>query len=127
MDYKDKYKKDCEFNKRLSEWLEPHGFSSIYDNHPCTPVREFHYIKNGVRIVCVNDPESPYCYVYADIIYNRDITYAVRTTMRHKIGTDKVIESHTLVRGIIREQRSLYTARNKWYYFIIKFLLKLNN
>lgn len=34
------------------DWLEPDGYTLIYDNHPLAEAREYHWCKNGVRICC---------------------------------------------------------------------------
>lgn len=51
------------FYKEINEWLLPLGYKEIYSNHPCLPNREFHFIKNGIRVCCVNDDMDEYYYL----------------------------------------------------------------
>jgi uncharacterized protein YodC (DUF2158 family) len=51
----------------MNDWLLPKGYTEIFSNHPNIPIREYHFIKDGVRVICVNDFE-PYCYLHIDIL-----------------------------------------------------------
>ena len=52
-----------DFYKEIKEWLLPLNYTEIYSNHPCLPQREFHFIKNGIRVCCVNDNIEEYYYI----------------------------------------------------------------
>lgn len=43
---------------RIDKWLLPKGFVKVFENHPNASQREFHYSKEGVRIICIFDPGS---------------------------------------------------------------------
>jgi hypothetical protein len=83
-----------QFYKIITEWLLPLGYVEIFSNHPCLPIREFHFTKQGIRVICINDYEW-YCYLYADILLQ---PYSLGLkTCRYSIGTDKLQELHQMM------------------------------
>jgi hypothetical protein len=57
------------FVNDVAAWLMPLGYAPIYKiNHPTVEHNEIHYIKDGVRIICVLNSKDIYCYAYVDII-----------------------------------------------------------
>ena len=54
------------FYKKISDWLLPKGYVEVFSNHPNAQDREFHFSKDGVRVVCIKSSEN-YCYLYVSI------------------------------------------------------------
>ena len=80
------------FYKQITEWLLPLGYVEIFKNHPSMEVREFHFIKDRVRVICVIKGTEIYCYLYADAI--KLINIVSIQGMKVPIGTDKLQELH---------------------------------
>jgi len=55
------------FYNEITSWLLPKGYEEIYQNHSSCEEKEFHFIKDGVRVVCVSGT-SKYCYLCIDIL-----------------------------------------------------------
>ena len=54
--------------KKCRNILLPLGYVEIFKNHPCSEVREYHWIKDGVRVCCVwGKCTTLYCYFHIDI------------------------------------------------------------
>jgi hypothetical protein len=82
------------FHKDISDWLIPLGYTEVFNNHPSSKEREFHFSKEGIRVVCVNGVEN-YCYLHADILklpYNLSIK-----TGKFYIGFSELDEVHKYV------------------------------
>jgi len=58
-------------------------------------VREWHFCKDGIRIVCVNDSEE-YCYAYADVL-KQPYALGLRTC-RYEIGTNELEKLHDYIK-----------------------------
>lgn len=87
---------ETKFRKWYAEcilWLGSLGFEEIYQNHPALPFREYHWIKNGIRICCVYDPKNEnFCYIHQDIV---SLVYPiVIKSCRYKIGDPEVLKIH---------------------------------
>lgn len=52
---------------KTTQWLTPMGYVEIYKNHSSSKIREFHFIKDKIRAVCIFD-NQPYVYLHADIV-----------------------------------------------------------
>lgn len=51
------------------EWLTGLGYTIIYSNHPSLEKREFHWIKDQIRVCCVfNKNYIPHCYLSVDLL-----------------------------------------------------------
>lgn len=75
-----------------NNWLVPLGFIETFKNHPALVIREFHWIKDGIRICCVYDSNNEsYCYIHADIMLVNPISIQ---SMKYSIGDPKAIEIH---------------------------------
>lgn len=93
-----------EFYKEVTEWLLPLGYQAIYSNHPAEKVREFHFIKDGVRVCCINS-WNPHCYLQNDVL---SITPPVSLRSgQYKIGFDTIEE----LTNILIEQELLLTKQ----------------
>lgn len=68
-----------EFYKEITEWLLPLGYVEIFTNHPCESIREFHFIKDRIRVICVNHPSESYCYLLAEVI-KKPYSFALKST-----------------------------------------------
>jgi hypothetical protein len=96
-------------------WLGSLGFQEIYSNHPSFMFREYHWIKDGIRICCIYDPLSEnFCFVQNDIL-SMKFPFAIRSC-RYKIGDPKVLEIHEWfkpIEGILKNvsRKCLYTER----------------
>ena len=78
-----------EFYKKITEWLLPLGYVEVFRSHPCAEIKEWHFAKNGVRVICVGSHDK-YCYLYSDIL-KQPHCLALRTS-NFKIGTEKLEE-----------------------------------
>jgi hypothetical protein len=78
-----------EFYNKITNWLVPKGFTEVYSNHPLSEKREFHFSKEGVRVICVEDFQD-YCYLHADVLKN-PFNLAIKTG-KYEIGTEKLDE-----------------------------------
>jgi hypothetical protein len=84
------------FHKTITDWLTPLGYTPIYDNHPCSKIREWHFSKEGIRVICVDDNSEysgGYCYLYADILKPEIYTVCIKT-MKFPIGTEQLEKLH---------------------------------
>lgn len=81
------------FHKKISDWLTPKGFVETYSNHPLFDEREFHFIKDGIRVINVIDSSGgEYCYLQEDIFgiaYSNSRTISLKTE-RLKILTPEL-------------------------------------
>ena len=84
-----------QFYEKVSDWLIPLGYFEIFNNHPTINPREFHFIKDGVRVVCVNAYE-PYCYLHKDII---NLNKSVRT-VKYSISFSSLLEIHNEMKAL---------------------------
>ena len=84
------------FYTKISNWLKPLGYVEIFTNHPCATIREWHFCKEGIRVICVNDTsdyKEGYCYLYADILKPDFCTIAIKT-MKFPIKTGDLENLH---------------------------------
>jgi hypothetical protein len=60
-----------EMYKEVAGWLIPLGYVEVFANHPNERYRQFHFIKDGVRLVCVLDRyktiKEAVCYFSSDV------------------------------------------------------------
>lgn len=90
-----------QFYQEVVAWLKPLGFSEIYSNHPLSEIREFHFIKDGVRVCCIND-STPYCYLQNDIL--ELVPHVSLRSGQYKIGFEDVIK---LVNTLLEQELQL--------------------
>ena len=83
------------FYDEITVWLLPKGYSEIYSNHPCLVDREFHFCKNGIRVICVSSHED-YCYLYIDIL-KEPYNLALKTG-KFEIGTNELEKIHKYIK-----------------------------
>lgn len=76
-------------HKKVSDWLLPLGYSPVFDNHPNLLPRKFHFIKDGIRVICVLNKSESYCYLYKDIIKISPIL-AIKTGKFNICDTDSL-------------------------------------
>ena len=77
-----------EFYAKITGWLLPLGYTEIFSNHSVLPIREFHFTKAGIRVICVNDNFDPYFYVYTDV--PRTQPHIAISTCRYAICSDQL-------------------------------------
>lgn len=83
--------KEQEFYKQINSWLVLLGYEEIYSNHPSSAIREWHFIKNNIRVVCVKSyGDKQYCYLYCDVLQLKQ-TLSFQTN-KFEIGTNKIEE-----------------------------------
>ena len=75
------------FFAEICLWLTPLGYTLQFQNNESQEPREFHFIKDGIRVVCVNNKE-PYCYFSNDILTNV-FNYTVKSQRFH-INTPEI-------------------------------------
>jgi hypothetical protein len=100
-----KSEKDITINAKYniaSEWLISRGYSLTYSNHPSSDIREFHFIKNKVRIKVFINEEVYYCTAVCQLnsdpvctlntgrymIHNEDIFDAINVLVKSKEKID---------------------------------------
>lgn len=58
-------------HSQIERWLKSLGYVEIFANHPNELIRQFHFIKNGVRLVCIIDIRKSIseavCYFSSDV------------------------------------------------------------
>ena len=58
-----------EFYKEITEWLLPKDYKEVYSNHPLSENREFHFSKDGIRVVCKRNVDGvSFFYLQKDIL-----------------------------------------------------------
>lgn len=86
------------FYKEVNDWLLPIGFVEVFSNHPDLQIREFHFSKDGVRVVCVINlvNKETYCYLQNDILM---LPYPMAIKTGHfKIGSEDVEKVFELIK-----------------------------
>jgi hypothetical protein len=75
-----------DFYKLIKGWLEPLGYIETYSNDSYIPRREFHFIKNRLRVVCVRRVgDQPYCYFIIEmtelkeVLTLKSVKFAIQT------------------------------------------------
>jgi hypothetical protein len=84
------------FFKKISDWLLPKGYVEVFSNHPNAQVREFHFSKDGVRIVCPESYEE-YCYLSISVTkcpHNLNLRSGL-----FGIGSDRLDEMHEYMKS----------------------------
>lgn len=85
-----------------SEWLISKGYCIIFSNHPSSDIREFHFIKNQVRIKVFINEDVYYCTAVCQTnsnpvcslntgryeIHNNDIFDAITILLKNKAKID---------------------------------------
>lgn len=113
------------------EWLSQKGFTEIYSNHPSTEPREFHFIKDQVRIKVFIGQASPvyYCQVVAPV--NPYITEPMLhiNSSKYEIGDQNLFIAHQLVKQYLNKLDNPQTEEIKqsmWeYWFVISVVIFL--
>jgi hypothetical protein len=86
--------------KVAKEWLSNEGFTEIFSNHPSTEPREFHFIKDQIRVEVFIGQASPvhYCQIVAPV--NPYITEPILhiSSSKYKIGDQNLFIAHQLVK-----------------------------
>ena len=80
------------FYKTITGWLLPKGYVEIFSNHPCSKEREYHFIKDGIRVCCVNGTGEVYFYLHADVLKTPHCL--ALQSMKYKILSDELDELH---------------------------------
>lgn len=63
-----------EFYRKITEWLLPLDYVEIFSNHPFEYKREFHFIKDNIRVCCVNDSDEDYFYLSTTLFAKETLT-----------------------------------------------------
>jgi len=98
------------FYDKISKWLTPLGYVEIYRNNLGAKEREFHFIKNKVRVICVWSETEQYCYLHTDVMLDPH-NLAIKTC-KFIIGTPELEELH---KSISNNGKKL----KKWHKIII--------
>lgn len=80
-----------EFYKKISDWLLPLDYTEVFSNHPLSLIREFHFAKDGIRVICVHSDDE-HCYLHSDIL-KLPHPLALRT-MKFDIGFSELTSVH---------------------------------
>ena len=121
------------FNQ-VKEWLEPKGFSLIYSNHPSSEPREFHFIKNQIRVKVFIGTTKPtfYCQVVTPI--NAYISEPILhiNSSKYEIGDDNLFLAHELIRQYLLKLdpkskfQQEHIKQTMWeYWFVISVVIFL--
>lgn len=98
------------FYDKISKWLTPLGYVEVYRNNLGSKEREFHFIKNKVRVICVWSENEQYCYLHNDVILEPH-NLAIKSC-KFIIGTP---ELESLYQSISNNGKKL----KKWHKIII--------
>ena len=122
------------FNTRYNnakEWLVNKGFTEIFSNHPSTEPREFHFIKDGIRVKTFIGQASPvyYCQVVAPVNpYIKEPILHIHSS-KYEIGDQNLFIAHQLVKQYLNKLDSPQTEEIKqtmWeYWFVISVIIFL--
>lgn len=106
------------------EWLEDKGFTEIFSNHPSTEPREFHFIKDQVRIKVFIGQSSPvyYCQVMAPVNpYIKEPILHINSS-KYEIGDDNLFVAHRLIKlylDKLDEPQKEETKQTMWEYWFV--------
>ena len=93
------------FHETITEWLVPLGYVPVWDNHPCIKPREFHFAKEGIRVICIDKYHGDdkdrgwsdaYYYLHADILLNPH-SLSLKTCKYDFVEKGKLEELHKLM------------------------------
>jgi hypothetical protein len=113
------------------EWLADKGFTEIYSNHPSSEPREFHFIKDQIRVKVFIGQSSPiyYCQVVAPVNPYISEPMLHINSSKYEIGDDNLFIAHQLVRQYLNKLDSPQTEKIKqtmWeYWFVISVVIFL--
>lgn len=124
------------FNK-AHNWLLNADFSPIYANHHLAEPREFHYIKDEIRVKLFISQikESYYCQIVAPIDpYNLKDQPLQITSSKYGIGDNNLFIAHSLVKeklsalNAINNIQEEHSKQTMWeYWFVISIILFLGS
>lgn len=86
--------------KNAEEWLIAKGFSITYSNHPSTEPREFHFIKDQIRIKLFIGQVKPtyYCQVETPLnAFIKEPTLHIHSS-KYEVGDDNIFTAHKLIK-----------------------------
>ena len=92
------------FYKQIKDWLLPKGYVECYKNFQGT---EYHFIKDGVRVVCVDD-FSQHCYLSISIL--SEVASMDLKTQKYPIGFNDL---DTISNHLINKKNIGDDIRNK--------------
>lgn len=86
--------------KNAEEWLIAKGFSIIYSNHPSTEPREFHFIKDQIRIKLFIGQVKPTYYCQVETPLNSFIKEPLLHihSSKYEVGDDNIFVAHRLIK-----------------------------
>lgn len=109
------------------KWLTDKSFVLIYSNHPSTEPREFHFIKDQVRIKVFIGQASPvyYCQVVAPVNpYIKEPILHINSS-KYEIGDNNLLIAHQLVKQYLNKlnkstvNRSEEVEQRVWEYWFV--------
>lgn len=99
------------FYLKVSSWLYPMGYTDVYSNHPGLPIREFHFSKDGIRVICVISNIEEYCYLHKE---NLGEKYILSTaSARFPIGFPEIEDLHEFIKSPLLRSKGNVSANLK--------------
>lgn len=86
-----------DFYKKITDWLLPKGYVAIYKNHPCSKEREWHFMKDGIRVCCVCSSPFGYWYAVKEILNQK--YFLCLETGRFEIGDNRLYDIHMFMKN----------------------------
>ena len=86
--------------KNAEEWLMAKGFSIIYSNHPSTEPREFHFIKDQIRIkLFIGQVKPIYCCQVVTPLnaFIKEPLLHINSS-KYEVGDDNIFIAHRLIK-----------------------------
>lgn len=86
--------------KNAEEWLTAKGFLIIYSNHPATELREFHFIKDQIKIKLFISQVKPiyHCQVVTPLNAFLEEPVLHIHSSKYEVGNDNIFTAHRLIK-----------------------------
>ena len=120
--------------KNAEEWLTAKGFRIIYSNHPSTEPREFHFIKDQIRIKVFISQVKPtyYCQVETPLnAFIKEPRLHIHS-LKYEVGDDNIFTAHKLIKEYLLKLdtkskfQQEHIKQTMWeYWFVASIILAL--
>lgn len=97
------------FNEKCTEaqeWLASNLFTTIYSNHPSSKTREFHFIKDKIRIVLYISEVTPTYYVQIKThvnAFNPKEEMLHISSIKYNVGDNRIFTAHSLIKDYLHK------------------------
>lgn len=109
------------FNEKCNEaqnWLAANSFTTIYSNHPSSETREFHFIKDNIRVILYISEVKPTYYVQIKTpvnSFNTEEEILHINSNKYNVGDNRIFTAHRLIKDYLYklDHKSLDKERAK--------------